>query len=328
MKRLVFAIPIGVLIIVVVPLLIVSAQPVEEGESYCKDSLGGRRCELNLQEASDPGGAQLSIMKRDRQDPWYITWRLGYDIYITNTGTVTLNNVVITDNIPSPWMYLIGEDAGLPYKVWTVEKLAVGESRHFEIEMRSKSNTPPGTVITNVVEGIALELSVPAVCTETTLLLAPLPQPTNTPTSTPTATPTIPAPTPTITPTVPPPTRVPTGDIVGLVWSDDNGDGEPDIGERGIEGVRIELWAASGDLLLRAALPERFTYTDSDGRYRFEDVRTGDYIIQEIDPEGYESTTDNEVAVAVVGGETIEVNFGDRLIGHKAFLPLVSCMAE
>jgi len=143
---------------------------------------------------------QLSISKEDRHDPWYIGQSLGYDIHITNTGTVNLTGVVITDHIPLPWTYLPGIDSGLPHRVWEVGDLAADEARHFEFEVQSFADAPPGTVITNTVEGIALELDVAVVYTETTLLLASHTTPTSVPTSMPTATP---SPTPT-----PPPVEV------------------------------------------------------------------------------------------------------------------------
>jgi len=271
---------------------------------------------------------ELSISKVDREDPWYVGWVLGYDITIRNTGDVTLTGVVVTDTIPSPWTYMLGPDYGLDQKVWQVGDIGVGEIVRLELEVQSLSHTPPGTVITNTLEGMAAELGASVIYTETTLLLE-APEATITPTATPTQTPTA-TPTPTSTPS-PTPTATPSavGDIEGAVWNDEDGDGVWDPGEIGLEGVGIELWAAQGGQgnLFAAGLregPLRVTYTDSDGVYRFEDVPVGNYMVKELDLEGYVSTTSNEMPVTVLEGVTATMDFGDWSEGGNGiYLPLV-----
>ena len=167
-----------------------------------------------------------------------------------------------------------------------------------------------------------MQLDVPVVYTETTLLLEPPRAPTPTPTPTSTATHT---PVPTCTPTIIP---AAVGSIAGLVWSDDDSDGELDPGEGGIGQVRIEIWlAGSGAPPPHASMhgdePLRFTYTGFEGRYRFENVPVGDYIVKEIGPEGYGSSTASEVLVTVIEGETVEASFGDYPIWHEVRLPLI-----
>jgi len=288
--------------------------------------------------------AALSISKVDRADPWYIGWLLGYDIYITNTGTIPLSGVVVTDYIPSPWTYLVGEDYGSSHKVWEVGTLGIGEVRHLEFEVQSRNYTPPNTVITNTVEGIAVELSVAVVDTETTLLLAPrtTATPTETPTETPTATWTPTAtptetPTPTWTPTeTPTPTATPTptstpvagvGNVSGYVWRDLNGDRSRDPGEPAVRGARMELWS-QGDAqwYVWAANGGEFvasTHTDHEGHYWFRNVPVGEYVVKMILP--FDPVGSIESPVTMEEGQTAEVDFplDGTIIVYGVFLPMI-----
>ncbi|QCR20475.1 SdrD B-like domain-containing protein [Agrococcus sp. SGAir0287] len=95
---------------------------------------------------------------------------------------------------------------------------------------------------------------------------------------------------------------VPTGQVGDTVFHDEDRDGVQDAGEPGIEGVTVQLVDAQGNVVAE-------TVTDADGRYLFEDVAPGDYVVR-IDlstvPEGYEVTQGTaEIAVTVGPGESV-----------------------
>ncbi|MGI9515770.1 MAG: SdrD B-like domain-containing protein [Pirellulaceae bacterium] len=68
--------------------------------------------------------------------------------------------------------------------------------------------------------------------------------------------------------------------VKGYVWYDLDNNGGFDTGERGIEGVVIELYDADGALVAQ-------TTTDADGRYCFDDLYAGEYKIVETQPSDY-----------------------------------------
>ncbi len=72
--------------------------------------------------------------------------------------------------------------------------------------------------------------------------------------------------------TISSPTNCPTACIGDMVWEDNNGDGIMDDSEPGLEGMRIELYAANGTLLAT-------TYSDADGKYSFCDLEAGNYYL-------------------------------------------------
>ncbi len=76
------------------------------------------------------------------------------------------------------------------------------------------------------------------------------------------------------------------GKIGDWVWIDCNGNGIQDIGEIGLEGVRVDLVDAWNIVI-------RSVYTDANGRYLFELVPPGDYFVRFTLPSGYEFTFPN-----------------------------------
>ncbi|WP_144720338.1 SdrD B-like domain-containing protein [Agrococcus jejuensis] len=95
---------------------------------------------------------------------------------------------------------------------------------------------------------------------------------------------------------------VPTGEVGDTVFHDEDRDGVQDAGEAGIGGVTVRLVDAQGRVVAE-------TVTDADGRYLFEDVAPGEYVVR-IDlstvPEGYEVTQGGaELAVVVGPGESV-----------------------
>ncbi len=105
------------------------------------------------------------------------------------------------------------------------------------------------------------------------------------------------------------------GTIEGTVFSDQNGNGDYDEEEHGIGDVTVKL--------LQEGSTVRTTTTASDGSYAFASLFLGDYTVQETDPDGYTSTTANEVDISLgTPGERNTVDFGDRVI--LIYLPLVA----
>lgn len=89
--------------------------------------------------------------------------------------------------------------------------------------------------------------------------------------------------------------------------------------------MRIELRTADRPTLAKAGprVVVDVAYSDENGLYRFDGLLPGEYLVREIDPMGYESTTSAGVFVTVVAGETSEANFGDRPMPYWLYLPVV-----
>ena len=86
----------------------------------------------------------------------------------------------------------------------------------------------------------------------------------------------------------------------GTVFHDRNDNGVQDEGEEGIEGVRITLTDADGNLVAD-------TFTDSVGDYWFSDLLPGEYTIYEIQPDSFVDGIDTVGAVnGVTTGEILE----------------------
>ena len=68
--------------------------------------------------------------------------------------------------------------------------------------------------------------------------------------------------------------------IKGTVYQDLNNNGVQDEGEAGIEGTRVILTDAEGNVIAE-------TFTDADGNYCFEDLVPGTFKVTEIQPEGF-----------------------------------------
>jgi len=90
--------------------------------------------------------------------------------------------------------------------------------------------------------------------------------------------------------------------IYGTVFNDADGDGVQDVDEPGIPNVLITLDEAST------------ATTDLNGNYTFSTTVAGAHTVVETDPNGYLSTTPNEVHVDVILGNGYRVGFGDTLI--------------
>ncbi len=102
-----------------------------------------------------------------------------------------------------------------------------------------------------------------------------------------------------------------TATIYGFVFDDLDGDGEQDAGEPGIEDALITLDDGAT------------TRTDADGLYYFLTGTTGTHKVEETDPNGYFSTTDNLAHVTVSLGTSYRLDFGDAQEGSAGFASIL-----
>lgn len=99
--------------------------------------------------------------------------------------------------------------------------------------------------------------------------------------------------------------------ITGTVYKDPQRDGVNGGGEPPIPGVKIEL--------IQNGVVIATTTTGPDGTYSFIDLPSGDYTIRETQPDGYGSSTPNEVTVNLTPGAAQVVDFGETvssMAGH------------
>jgi len=100
--------------------------------------------------------------------------------------------------------------------------------------------------------------------------------------------------------------------IKGNVYKDIDRDGTRDSDDTPIPGVTVELYDGSGTLVAT-------TTTDADGNYSFTNLPAGDYTIRQTQPDGYGSSTPNEVTVNLTPGVEQNIDFGETvstLSGH------------
>ncbi|MCW5851639.1 MAG: hypothetical protein KIT87_16315 [Anaerolineae bacterium] len=163
--------------------------------------------------------------------------------------------------------------------------------------------TPPATTTATVTATATATATVTATASATHTALP------NTATATPTPTT---SPTTTITPTAPPP-----GSIMGVVFNDVDASGLQNGGETGLGPVLVQVFSPGPDGILGTPDDVLFgaTTTAPNGSYSFPSVPPGNYLVREVDPFGFTSTTLNNVPVNVLPATTTVANFGDRLPG-------------
>ena len=94
--------------------------------------------------------------------------------------------------------------------------------------------------------------------------------------------------------------------INGRVFSDLNGDHQPNPGEPGITGRRVDLLDSAGTVV-------QTTRTDGEGRYNFGGFDLGKYQVRAETPAGWQSTPVKAGLIAVTGGFRIDnVNVAQR----------------
>ncbi|ADB39593.1 SdrD B-like domain-containing protein [Spirosoma linguale] len=84
----------------------------------------------------------------------------------------------------------------------------------------------------------------------------------------------------------------PYGSLGDYVFADANKNGAQDTGETGINGVKVYLYDQLGTTKLDS------TVTAGGGKYLFDSLTDGSYVVRFIAPTGYESTTANAVGVS------------------------------
>jgi len=95
------------------------------------------------------------------------------------------------------------------------------------------------------------------------------------------------------------PPLVPTGEISGVVFIDDNNDGFQQPGEAGIGGVELTLTGT--DYLGNPVT--RTVFTDGTGRFTFSELQAGNYTVTQVQPEGFSDGIDRNL-----GGGVTPVN--------------------
>jgi uncharacterized repeat protein (TIGR01451 family) len=107
-----------------------------------------------------------------------------------------------------------------------------------------------------------------------------------------------------------------TGTVTGTVFEDINGDGTYNPGELGLAGVTVSLVGPGPDGVFSSADDVVYTTTTTtDGSYTFDDIPVGAYRVKEIDPDGYVSTSSNNVPISIPPDGTVSANFGDQKMG-------------
>lgn len=157
--------------------------------------------------------------------------------------------------------------------------------------------------------------SATATSTPVTPSATPSPTATGTPTPRPTATPS-----PSATPDL--------FTVQGVVWLDADGDGQKGVGEAGLAGAQLEIVTdANGDGTISPADPvAAAVMSRADGSYVMPGIVRGAYVLREINPSGYRSTTPDEVIVPDQPARLFFVmDFGDSPAQNEqhVYLPIL-----
>ena len=99
--------------------------------------------------------------------------------------------------------------------------------------------------------------------------------------------------------------KTPKYSLGDYVWLDTNKDGKQDDTEKGIPGVTVTLKDKDGNVL-------QTTTTDSTGKYRFDNLDNGDYIVHFDKPANLTQTTDSTDDDKDADGEDVHVTIKDR----------------
>jgi uncharacterized repeat protein (TIGR01451 family) len=216
-----------------------------------------------------------------------------YTITATNSQSIVVSNVTVTDLIPAGFAYRIGSGMINGVRLaplvngrqisWAHLSFAPGETKTLSLVLTAGAGVVSGSYTNQASASNSLvNRSISNVATATVQIVAD---------------PTFDCP-----------------DLIGKVFDDSNGNGIADPGEQGIAGVR--LVTADGLLVT----------TDAEGRYHITcpvipDSQLGSNFIVKVDertlPSGYRLTTDNPETVRLTAGKVSKLNFGAS-IGHVA----------
>lgn len=108
----------------------------------------------------------------------------------------------------------------------------------------------------------------------------------------------------------------PYGSIGGLAWRDTNGDGIRNDGNHGIAGVNVRLFDSTGTQSLRTLL------TDSTGRYQFDSLVKGHYVVEFAKPTGYRGVA------AKLGNNPAQDSDPDSTTGRTGVISIDPSLAE
>lgn len=221
-------------------------------------------------------------------------WRLQYDSTSGPKYATPLGGA-------NPWVQKQGSNQFRKVTFWLTDaRFADGLTGNvdFILDSRSEASANDGDEWIHFVD-VRKVSSTPATPTPT-LTPTPTDTPTPTPTPTPTATPTrTPTPTPTATAT---PTATPTpttGDIVGQVFVDLNGNGVKDEEDQPLAAVNVMLYEGGGSLVGIVSSSEQ-------GNFGFQQLSPGTYRVQPNAANGYFPRPPEQV-VQVSAGQTYRV---------------------
>ncbi len=96
--------------------------------------------------------------------------------------------------------------------------------------------------------------------------------------------------------------------IQGIVYDDQNGDGQMDYNETGLTGWTVNLEKPAGTVISNVT-------TNNDGRYGFYSLTPGDYIVAEKQEMGWSQTapSDGKYAINLTDNATM-LNFGNKMM--------------
>ncbi|MFM2312143.1 MAG: hypothetical protein RLZZ04_1419, partial [Cyanobacteriota bacterium] len=98
--------------------------------------------------------------------------------------------------------------------------------------------------------------------------------------------------------------------LSGTVYNDTNAPGADgiDATDTPIAGVTVELFNVDANGQPTGAAIATTT-TDADGKYEFTGLADGNYVVLQTQPAGYDSVTENQIAVTIAGADSINNDF-------------------
>ena len=107
---------------------------------------------------------------------------------------------------------------------------------------------------------------------------------------------------------IPQPTNAQTNSITGVIFEDLNFNHELEVGESRIAGWTINLYHNNGLIASHLSI---------DGRYNFDNLKSGQYVVTLELPEGWFEVSPQSVLVNLEEGQRLETNFGNFQVDRK-----------